>query len=267
MRIPIAFTALAIAVAVTTGTLGAQEEMPAQARPTPSPTSGICVNKITGAMRDALDERGITQPCHKNEFGVSLQALIALGQATPSPSQTPAPTPTPSGAQNAAIVVDANGTKVGNLFVGAGLSEIGELVTVSINGVLLAIQTGANGFADHVITGGDLVEFYPTQDCSGSGYLILGGGGNLNGAPLNIIPLVQVDSIGNGPYVFNNTVYYAQAPYSNTTFRSFQNFADPTQPSLQGCQGLAPEQYETLMAGQVTSSPLPNFVPPFSVQQ
>lgn len=260
-------------------------------KPTPAVTGNFCVNNNTGAVRNMLTKSGVPQSCHKNEQQV---AIINFDSApTPDPAPTkggPAPTPTPSPGDPtptpvdptptptatptatptvkgdspcSGCVVDANGKEVGPFDYSGNDAQQQQIVDVAVNGVELGLQVSQSGFVDEQQTGVQLLLGYQSADCSGQAYIVVGSG------DVNVQPIVEVSAVQRGPYVFGNTVLYAQPPWSNVTFGSVQGFADPNQPSTSGCEtpGQAPN-LGTWLAGPPASFNLDNlgFTAPFSFQ-
>ena len=238
---------------------------------TPSISGSFCVNNITGAMRNVLVKNGIPQACHKNEQLVavinfdSAPTATATPIASPSPGEpTPAPSPSPIACQG--CVVDANGTEVGPLYpVGADAQQQTE-VLVSINGVPMALPVGEKGFVSGADTDVQFTRWFPTADCTGQSYMLVGGDGN---GGVDVQPLVEVASVQRGPYIFEGVVWYANPQWSQVTMQSVQACSDPTECDASPCAnaGNTAPNLGTWLAGTPATFTLSQlgFAAPFTV--
>lgn len=168
--------------------------------------------------------------------------------------------------QSAAIVVDSKNHKVGNLFFNGANPQENTLVLIQVSGTWMALMWGDDGFVNEDQTGIPVTLFYPTPDCSGQGYIAVGGGGT---PAITSIPVVQPSVGQQGPAIVGTTVYYAQPPLSNIVMNSAQAFLDPNGAG-EGCSpGFGGQPLGTYMAGPVTSFDLSTlgFVPPFTILQ
>lgn len=208
---------------------------------------------------------------------MKLSTLILTGSMLLSAPAYAQPTHKYHGRQNAPVAIDANGKLIGTLF-GEGLGNSTELAIRKLpDGTTVALPVSVQGFVDEATTGsiGFLTLWYPTNDCSGPGYIALGTGFDpRTGQPLNIQPLVQETTDGGAlaTYVFNSTLYYADPKQVGlTSFNSFAACSDPVQcpndPQLGPCQSLLAPQVQ--MGGPMVSFDLGSlgFVAPFAVQQ
>jgi hypothetical protein len=128
---------------------------PCAAQPSPpEPTSGFCVNTVTGAIRDQLsNDSGFVRPCRINELGITLSSIAQLPvqppsatfhvvrQLTETPVRLAAAPPVPT-------VVDATGKTLGNLI---GFDYVGNaFVEMNLNttdGGLLELPFTSVGFS------------------------------------------------------------------------------------------------------------------------
>lgn len=168
--------------------------------------------------------------------------------------------------QSAAIVVDSKNHKVGNVFFNGANPQENTLVLIQVSSTDLALMWGQDGFADESQNGIPVTLFYPTADCSGQGYIAVGGGGS---PAITTVPVVQPSVGQQGPVIVGTTVYYAQPPLSNIVMNSAQAFLDPNGAG-EGCSpGFGGQPLGTYMAGPVTSFDLSSlgFTPPFSILQ
>lgn len=205
---------------------------------------------------------------------MKLSALLLAGSILLPVSTHAATAHRYHGKQTAAIAIDANGKEIGQLW-GEGLGNSTELAIRKLpDGSVVTLPVSVQGFVDEATTGsiGFLTLWYPTNNCSGPGYITLGNSFDARtGQPLNITPLVQETTDGGAlaTYVFNNTLFYAAQPIELTAFSSFAACTDPvscpTDP-LGPCQSLQnPAEY---MGGPMTSFDLGslNLKAPFNVQ-
>lgn len=244
-------------------------------KPTPAVTSMLCVNKVTSGIRDILTTNKTGQ-CRSNEIPISAQALIVQpspspaassspiqGDPSPTASADPTATATPPANSDGSTVIDSQGNVVGANFI----DDMG-LVLRQINGIWMALAYNTNGFFDQSSDPGasPLTLFYTNTTCSGTGFVGLLGGSQVDDGP----PAEQTGNSGsdnNGVYVYNGVVYYAAAPYSTINAVASQSFADPTKASLSGCQ-VFPSSAEVWLGGSEATFNLStlDLTPPFSVQ-
>jgi hypothetical protein len=247
-------------------------------KPTPAVTNTWCVNQTTGSTRIVLNKNGKIQYCRKTEQQVTIINLDSapspaatatpIGDPTPTATASVAPTPdptatatsTPSAQDPALHVTDANGNIVGPV-VNTD-TPYNDDVAIIVNGLGLAIPYDQNGFLNDYtdLQLGETV-WFTSPDCSGTGMMTVY---QVGGQPDNI-PLIEMTVGNTAPYVYNEIAYYAQPPFTTQTFNSIEAFADPTQPSISGCEKL--DQSQTYLAGTITSFNLGslNFTPPFSL--
>jgi hypothetical protein len=272
-----AFTILVVAIGLM-ALVVATVHAASTPKPTPAISSGLCVSNATGAVRVSLSKNGKLQACHKGEQTVPIVSLESApanatptatpGDPTPTATASIAPTPdptatatsTPSGQDPALHVTDANGNIVGPVVDTD--TPYNDDVAIIVNGLGLAIPYDQNGFLnDNTDLGLDETVWFNSSDCSGTPYMTVY---QVGGQPNNL-PLIEMTVGNTAPYVYNEIAYYAQPPFTTQTFNSIEAFADPTQPSISGCEKL--DQSQTYLAGTITSFNLGSlgFVAPFTL--
>jgi hypothetical protein len=208
--------------------------------PTPVMAVQACVNNKTGAFRILF--KGT---CKKTE------TALALNSATQ--------------------VVDSKGSIVGDAYPATEAPAtfapppftggISGLALRQINDVWVALLVTTSGFVDGSDLG-YLYEFFTTNNCTGTPYIVTDDSSGAFPPPLNQFEAYHA---GFGDAVFNGVLYYAAPPIQPISFQSLA-FLNPTKPPTP-CFGVAKS------AGAQNAGPLTTFdlstlglVPPFQLQ-
>lgn len=195
-----------------------------------------CVHKRSGILRVLLKPNS---HCRSHlEYPLSLTGGGTQGPPGPAGPQGPAGAPGPQGPAGAGAlqVFDSNNTLVGTLLgQNSVVVKIGQHHLIFNN-----FQTG--GFS---VTPSSSVIFYHTSsDCSGQRYL-----------PTSDLPrTAALDK--------TSVIIYPDDPAENRPIHSFEIFSASQSLTEQGsCSPLS--QPQSFTVGPATTTPMPNFVPPF----
>jgi hypothetical protein len=249
--------------------------------PLPEPTTGFCVNTVTGAIRMQLSAgQGFVRSCRKTELGIDLQTLQVLPPEAPSPAievieqlpsamALPTPRAIPPAAATPLEVVDSKGQLVGTV---VGFDSMGNVyVSMNATGQSLAIPVNGSGFTTTEDLGAPET-VYVASDCKGTPFFVL----NL---PFLGSPLTELISTGfyneftNTTGVIGSSVFYGNGPASMVTVDSSMTFNAPTSLSqILASEGVCgfPNVGNggfALLAGAPAIATLTSFVPPFTIQQ
>jgi hypothetical protein len=249
--------------------------------PVPQPTTGFCVNKVTGAIRMQLATTGVPKPCHANELTIDLESLASLQVEQPTPTTRvtralPAQSVALGAATQPPTIVDANGNTVGVLigfdFRGNAFAEM------SFNGTVLEVPTTSAGFTQtNAGLSGQTIAFFTAANCSSPAMFSVYD--SPSGLQLvNTGYMFQLDELSDGiepqsTAIVGDNIFYAVSPVANPGMAGQMEFTDPANLSVitsgtgtcNPTSGAFPNT--GFLVGTPASASLSGFTPPFSIAQ
>jgi hypothetical protein len=254
----------------------------AQPRP-PEPTSGFCVNIVTGAIRTQLSNNsGFVKPCRANELEITFNSIAQL--QVPQPSATfhvlrrLAETPVKLASSVAApTVVDATGKTLGNLI---GFDYIGNaFVEMNLNtadGGLLEVPFTTQGFSQTVPfeSAGNVIAYFTASSCDSPAIFDVAQSPSgiqlVNDGYMDPVPTDTADTQPMSTGIVGQTLFYGYGLTPITSFQSEMGFLNPanlTQITAKDgtCTGGVLGVLGALMGTPQTLS-LSAYTPPFSIQ-
>jgi hypothetical protein len=250
-----------------------------------TPTTGVCLNRVTGAMSLQLaNAAGVVKPCPKTALSTTLANLQA--QPVMPASSSILVTRTIPAATEALVsqvtssqpptIIDVTGKTLG-IFIGFDFTG-NVYAEMTFKGTELEVPVTASGFTQTSIDDGpNILTFYSAANCGSpplmqvedslSGLQVVNNGDDLNaigGEPDNFAPSAAI---------IGNTIFYGAPPFSNPLLLSSMLFSNPanlnvitlgegTCGSTQGQGTPSDVQY-----GAPAAANLSGFTPPFSILQ
>jgi hypothetical protein len=259
-------------------------------QPPPEPTSGFCVNVVTGAMRVQLsNDAGFVKPCRINELEITLESIAQLPVETPNAklfkvvTQLPLTAVKDQASTTPPMVIDATGKPLGNLI---GFDYVGNAyVEMNLNtsdGGLLEVPVTSQGFTQAVPDNNRFVDydynlttFFTATDCDSTAlFSIYKSASGIQTAETGFGTLVDSDDAftPQTTAVIGNTLYYGTSPTTLPTITSAMGFLNPSNltqiTSKDGtCFQIQLVNLGGTLAGTPASVNLSAFTPPFSIQQ